>query len=900
MILERLEVRSLGVFRETVAIDFDEAFTLVTGENEAGKSTLFKALHHALFTPYGSSGQDVRDLQPWATSLSPQIEVDFRIGERRYRVTKSFLNQARCVLSLWDGSRFQPFAEADEADAQIRSFLLGERPGTGAAGEKHRGLARLLWVPQGSVTVPELEGAVRTRIEESLDALTLDEGEGRLFGAILSRFEDVWNKKGTDFIKRSGLPELKTELDRLEEELLRLQRVVQEAEQSSEVLRDVEAQLRAEKESELEIRQKRDNLAGEVKRVRDLKLVIEKTRTELEQKKNHLGKLDGLRRDLARRKEELREHNERMSKVLEPRKAAREAELSAANARVEAAQKQLEQAEVKSKRAWDAWQRQRRVSDAKEQMERIASNEETLRTVEGLLVEQKALRDKLSEMPNPTEDEVKEARRLEAELQRLEGRLEATGMKVSFTASSDQKGRISHGDGTHEDIELGVNESHSLLVYRSATWELDGVGTFQFHSGDDEVGDLVRMKENKEEALKSLLLYYGADTAASMEKHRLKRQEVAQELQRLEERITDQLGKGRTLEDVQAELATARRALGSLCDVLGVSEDDLAAIDLSSNDEAETEYESARAHADQARQARDEAKAELDRLIEEVSSIKEEIAGTVEQQRFLQGEISKILTEFGSEERLGEAHIEALLEKEAVEGLLKRREAELPQNDPEKEYETYDRSLDEIGAEIGRLEREEATLREKLRQVADDGAYQQLVATEETLVQKKEEYRQRRLQAEAIKLLKVLAETRHRQVIDQVTGPVSERVSHYFERVTGIVGRRVLVDPELKPTALAVGQGNDVKSDLLSTGAREQLHLLTRLALGRYLAAQHGRMLFVLDDSLVNTDPRRHRRFVDLLLEASQDLQIVLLTCHPERYRGMDGVKKVGVGAVAV
>ncbi|BAS26306.1 hypothetical protein LIP_0449 [Limnochorda pilosa] len=70
---------------------------------------------------------------------------------------------------------------------------------------------------------------------------------------------------------------------------------------------------------------------------------------------------------------------------------------------------------------------------------------------------------------------------------------------------------------------------------------------------------------------------------------------------------------------------------------------------------------------------------------------------------------------------------------------------------------------------------------------------------------------------------------------------------------------------------------------------QEKLFVLTRLALARYLASAEGRLLFVLDDPLVNSDPVRHHRLVELLEEATEDLQVVVRTCHPERCRGVAG-----------
>ncbi len=44
----------------------------------------------------------------------------------------------------------------------------------------------------------------------------------------------------------------------------------------------------------------------------------------------------------------------------------------------------------------------------------------------------------------------------------------------------------------------------------------------------------------------------------------------------------------------------------------------------------------------------------------------------------------------------------------------------------------------------------------------------------------------------------------------------------------------------------------------------------------------------MLDDVLNATDSGRHARILNLLEESSNHLQIIILTCHPERYRALD------------
>ena len=77
-----------------------------------------------------------------------------------------------------------------------------------------------------------------------------------------------------------------------------------------------------------------------------------------------------------------------------------------------------------------------------------------------------------------------------------------------------------------------------------------------------------------------------------------------------------------------------------------------------------------------------------------------------------------------------------------------------------------------------------------------------------------------------------------------------------------------------------------VHLDNLSGGEQEQLYLATRLALADVLRKDELQMV-VLDDVLTSTDAGRLAKVMNILEEAAQRLQLIILTCHPECYRGL-------------
>lgn len=70
----------------------------------------------------------------------------------------------------------------------------------------------------------------------------------------------------------------------------------------------------------------------------------------------------------------------------------------------------------------------------------------------------------------------------------------------------------------------------------------------------------------------------------------------------------------------------------------------------------------------------------------------------------------------------------------------------------------------------------------------------------------------------------------------------------------------------------------------LSGGTREQLAVIVRLALARVLAKDSRPLPLILDDPMGWTDDERFMTMVRILRSAARDLQVIVLTCHPERF----------------
>ena len=131
-----------------------------------------------------------------------------------------------------------------------------------------------------------------------------------------------------------------------------------------------------------------------------------------------------------------------------------------------------------------------------------------------------------------------------------------------------------------------------------------------------------------------------------------------------------------------------------------------------------------------------------------------------------------------------------------------------------------------------------------------------------------------------------LIEHRKQAATKAVLSPLESRLTSAFAELTGVSDREVFLDENLQIAGIGRTRREAHAFDILSQGAKEQLLLCLRLAVAQELASDEPQVL-ILDDVLVNTDSIRQERILDVLSAQAERLQILILTCHPDRYRGI-------------
>lgn len=156
MQISGLVVEGVGRFGlHAMVNDIGKGVNVLAAGNEAGKSTLFRALRACIFERHTAKNESLRALQNYNTNLPVTVSVSFTNDGHAYTITKSFLRSVSASFVV-DGREIAKNAEAD----QMLWELLGIQPGSGRAVDE--GAFAMLWVGQGhsfSAPVPTEAGA---------------------------------------------------------------------------------------------------------------------------------------------------------------------------------------------------------------------------------------------------------------------------------------------------------------------------------------------------------------------------------------------------------------------------------------------------------------------------------------------------------------------------------------------------------------------------------------------------------------------------------------------------------------------------------------------------------------------------------------------------------------------
>ena len=181
----------------------------------------------------------------------------------------------------------------------------------------------------------------------------------------------------------------------------------------------------------------------------------------------------------------------------------------------------------------------------------------------------------------------------------------------------------------------------------------------------------------------------------------------------------------------------------------------------------------------------------------------------------------------------------------------------------------------------GKLSDDALRLDTLLGVAAAEGRFEELGEAEAEQLEATEALARIEREARAAGLLARVVEDAYAESQRIFLAPVLKEAAPYLTKLRP--GTEIRMTRDLKLNKV-VRRGAEEDFGQLSGGTREQLSVIVRLSLARVLARDKRSLPLILDDTMGWTDDARFLSMVQILRDASRDLQVILLTCHPWRF----------------
>ena len=865
MRITKVSLENVRRFTFPLELELSAGVNLIYGPNEAGKSTVAAAIQ-AVFLERANSTPVQGGLAPYRQgSAAPRVEVRFEHAGQEYRLTKEFGgNRGRTELEL-GGS----LIHGEEAETHIANLLRFQLPGRGASRPDTRGITALTWINQGSDT--NLSEQLASSHSTLLGIVDTGGASDRRSAAstLAARIEDRIRQRGGRR-SRGDLGSVNGEIERHEREI---EEITGELDRLSEQASRLD-QLR-EGDDEGRARRRAAGYRKDLERAsqdrKDLETRGEKLSNLEEQAKAaeaaealHLQHLDTLRRERREFEEgsgKLQREQERLGTLQGETASARDL-----HDRWRGRVREIEDAVAARE------QRRKRFEDRKKLEEARSLRGGLEADLEQALELEARIASAGRRLPGFTQQEFDDVQLRWQELEERRIRLEAVSGSLKVTSLGGLE-ILLDGQPVAGEREETLARSHRILVPGVIEVATDpGTGTDDWGKLEADRRDLAAeigrlgasgfadlTARNAERGSATLEIEvaraaYPASARNGLEPLKLQIEQLRAEEAALEETAA---GAGEIPVEgdhsTEEELAEARELERSAKDELSRSESDLAAAKATvATLEASLGKSSWRLNPIQAEADLDKADREHEQAKVAAEAAREQVS--VARQAFDPGEEQRLASEI---DRLTKAEKSAQEEAEAVRDEMTAIKTTL-----------YGARASENHSRLEQLEAELEIHRRR------QGQLKSAIA--------------------GLELLKQAATTQIEALREQLTGPIRERLNSYFGLLN--TGKALEITDSFMPERSSP-EGRE-SFELLSYGTREQLATLTRLAFLDLVAESGVPAFLILDDALVNSDNGRLQGMARVLYEAGKSHQILVFTCHIDRWDQVGPSTSIDLGSL--
>lgn len=873
MQLTRLHVEQLRQFRNAYVLDgLTPGLNIFSGPNEAGKSTLVRAIRAVFFERHRSTS--VEDLRPWGDSAAcPTVEIDFNFNGQSCQLTKSFFTKKRCNLRV--GTQAMEGVDAEDYLANLFGFAFA---GKGASKAEHWGIPGLLWVEQGSGQELDVSHA-RDHLHTALGSQTQGgvanslaaTGGDELLARLQAQRSELLTQAGKP---RAAYAEVGEQVEQLQQKLSGLELQINRYQQQVDEL----ARLRQQHLVDA-IEKPWDAMQTQLDAALTKKTELDTLKQRLDADNSTLAQLKQTKVLLLSQIAAF-ESQEKSARDREQESQRAQAQLESAESAAKLARQQAEKVQKRAQGAREALRLARQEAlrdtlisqrkDATAAASRLQQNLERAEEEEAKLLKLRA--DAAAEQV--TKKEVAKLLECDQAVREANIKLQAVATRVRFELLDGVQVEAV-GSGKSQEL-TGQSE---LLLHSETILNLPGVGSLRISPGGEDLSELDRQHRDAVQTLVDTLQGLGVlDLAAAQQRlqdvndltaqiklaEQLLRSLAPQGLAELQTERDAALVKMKQSQDALERLPAPPDEPAQALDTAELEQEAADAAEKANSDdarEADLAYATAKSRAEQAAVELATAKAHLSdpARADKQTQCHQDLASNQDEQRALQERID------GADAQLQQANPELVAQDILRLKLSLQRILE----DHKKRHESIlllQNTLELAGAQ---------GLEEQQQEVSGD------------LSRARKRQSELARRAAALDLLCEMLEAKRHATLQRLQAPLLQRLQHYLQLL--FPGSRMELDEGLSPQTLirnlASGQTEVGSVDALSFGAREQLRLISRFAYADLLAAAGKPTLLILDDALVHSDDERLAQMKRVIFDASQRHQVLLFTCHPNVWR---------------
>ncbi|MCS4489843.1 AAA family ATPase [Corynebacterium sp. ES2794-CONJ1] len=843
MDIQRIELKNIRGINHLILDDLPATgVIMISGDNEAGKSTILEAIRIALDMKATSKSKNVKALKPLDRDEAPEIWLHFRLGEHKIELYKQYLKAPKTELKVDNRSY-----TADDAEDQLEQL-------------KQRyidpGLFRALYNQQDQMD-DDLVFADIKPLEDTLRA-DLDEDASPDHGnELIKRAFEEYSR----FYQRTG---------RETTEVKNARQAVQEAQQNFEAkkkklsdlstyIAEYDKQQRHVTESEKALPTYHDHVSELAEQV-----------AEIESAEN---KLLGLKEDFERAQEALKHSIRECKRRQELQAACAELAQELAQLRkdiipiAQAADKEHEELEALRTRRGDLTdqlkQLREEIKTLKERIERTAAGElarEATETLEKIREVEETIA-RLAQVPHIENSVLKQLEQAWENFNAASIKAEAQSTVLSLSARSDTELLV---DG--QDVAVG-RERRDYLITKPLTLEIGDI-TAEITPG---AGSVQRERDDSEAKWQELKDAAGVETI-----------EQAREIFHAGQEATRSIVSYRsTLKELTKERTHAE--LSQLIAAAPQDEDEDSSADLSAElhllEKSKEEKEEERECLDaQITDSENSPQAQLLQSLSSTISAKEAVLQREELYlESAEAEVSSLVLDQQRESA------ETMVEKTRQKWEAAKKQLDLLDIENKKRaLEVAQAKVTNTKESLRRAEQEIARMAGYIEQADGAGTDYDLACDHLSQAERKLEAIESR--AAAAKLLYQILLSHQKLARERYALPFAQKLNSLARIVWGPDVNFELSE-KLQVLARTGMGGVRVEQGELSGGAKEQLNILSRLAVASLVSEQSIPVFF--DDVLGSTDATRLDAMAAVFNQLAKTQQIFVLTCVPSRYQGV-------------